>query len=129
VLKDGKPILAISVAGGDLQDQVTLNLLLNFIEFGSLPDQAVTAPRFATSHHEDSFDPDANRQRTFGKAGSIMINDTVSRVVRDQLSQRGHQIETQIGPIGDPVMLYIDPDSGELFAAGDPTAGRHAAGL
>ena len=129
VLKDGKPILAISVAGDDLQDQVTLNLLLNFIEFGSLPDQAVTAPRFATSHHEDSFDPDANRQRTFGKAGSIMINDTVSRVVRDQLSQRGHQIETQIGPIGDPVMLYIDPDSGELFAAGDPTAGRHAAGL
>jgi gamma-glutamyltranspeptidase/glutathione hydrolase len=129
VLKDGKPILAISVAGGDLQDQVTLNLLLNFIEFGSLPEQAVTAPRFATSYHEDSFDPDANRQRTFGKAGSLMINDTVSQVVRDQLSQRGHLVEAQTGPIGDPVMLYINPESGELFAAGDPTAGRHAAGL
>ncbi|MFP6873019.1 MAG: gamma-glutamyltransferase, partial [Verrucomicrobiales bacterium] len=33
VLKDGRPILAISVAGGDLQDQATLNLLLDFIEF------------------------------------------------------------------------------------------------
>jgi len=26
-------------------------------------------------------------------------------------------------------MLYIDPDSGEFHAAGDPKAGRHAAGL
>jgi len=129
VLKDGKPILAISVAGGDLQDQVTLNLLLNFIEYGSLPDQAVTAPRFATSHHEDSFDPDSNRQRTSGEAGSIMINDTISQVVRVQLSQRGHQVEAQTDPVGDPVMLYINPESGELFAAGDPAAGRHAAGL
>jgi gamma-glutamyltranspeptidase/glutathione hydrolase len=129
VLKDGKPILAISVAGGDLQDQVTLNLLLNFIEYGSMPDQAVTAPRFATSHHEDSFDPDANRQRTFGKAGSLIINDSLSQVVCDQLSQRGHRVETQTGPIGDPVMLYINPESGDLIAAGDPAAGRHAAGL
>jgi hypothetical protein len=26
-------------------------------------------------------------------------------------------------------MLYIDPAAGEMFAAGDPAAGRHAAGL
>ena len=129
VLKDGKPILAISVAGGDLQDQVTLNLLLNFIEYGSMPDQAVTAPRFATTHHEDSFNPDANRQRTFGRAGSIIINDIVSQDVRNELAQRGHQIEAETGPIGDPVMLYVNPENGELFAAGDPSAGRHAAGL
>ena len=37
VLKDGAPILAISVAGGDLQDQATMNLLLDFVEFGMLP--------------------------------------------------------------------------------------------
>src|SRR5262249_40259564 len=52
VLKDGKPVMAISVAGGDLQDQETLNLLLNVIEFGMAPDAAVTAPRFATAHHQ-----------------------------------------------------------------------------
>ena len=57
VLKEGKPVMAISVAGGDLQDQVALNLLLNVIEFGMLPEAAVTTPRFATSHHQDSFDP------------------------------------------------------------------------
>ncbi len=53
VLKDGKGILAISVAGGDLQEQTTLNCLLNRIEFGMMPEDAVTAPRFNTFHHED----------------------------------------------------------------------------
>ena len=50
VLKDGKPVLAISVAGGDAQDQVTLQLVLNHIDFGLTPAQSVTAPRFMTNH-------------------------------------------------------------------------------
>ena len=40
VLKDGAPVLAISVAGGDLQDQATLNLLLDFVEFGMQPSRS-----------------------------------------------------------------------------------------
>ncbi len=49
VTKDGKAVIAISVAGGDLQDQTTLNVLLNHVDFGMLPEKAVTAPRFQTS--------------------------------------------------------------------------------
>jgi gamma-glutamyltranspeptidase/glutathione hydrolase len=129
VLKDGKPILAISVAGGDLQDQAALNLLLNFIEFGMLPEKAVTAPRFATHHHQDSFDPNPNRQETFKKVVSLDINDTVGEDVREELAGRGHNVEAKSGTIATPVMLYIDPENGEFHAAGDPKAGRHAAGL
>ena len=81
VLKDGTPVLAISVAGGDLQDQATMNLLLNFIEFDMHPEDAVTAPRFATAHHEDSFDPNPNREKTFKQAGSLTISDSVSETV------------------------------------------------
>jgi gamma-glutamyltranspeptidase / glutathione hydrolase len=129
VLKDGKPILAISVAGGDLQDQTALNLLLDFVEFGMLPEQAVQQPRFATSHHQDSFDPNPNRPETFGEAGSLIINDTVSESVRTDLEKRGHRLNVVGGPVGTPVMLYIDPKTGELQAAGDPRAMRHAAGI
>jgi gamma-glutamyltranspeptidase/glutathione hydrolase len=43
VLKDDKPVIAVSVAGGDLQDQVTLQVLLNVIDFGLKPADAVTA--------------------------------------------------------------------------------------
>jgi gamma-glutamyltranspeptidase len=34
----GKAVMAISVAGGDLQDQTTLNILLNRIHYGVPPD-------------------------------------------------------------------------------------------
>ena len=129
VLKDGAPVLAISVAGGDLQDQATMNLLLNFIEFGMHPEDAVTAPRFATAHHEDSFDPNPNREKTFKQAGSLTISDSVSETVRQELTGRGHQVKAQASPIAVPVMLYVDHKSGMYYAAGDPAARRHAAGL
>ena len=129
VLKDGRPILAISVAGGDLQDQATLNLLLDFIEFGMVPETAVRAPRFATAHHEDSFDPNPDRPATFKRAGSLNINDSVSQDVRAELASRGHHVTTSTGPIATPVMLFVDPEDGRFHAAGDPDAGRHAAGM
>ena len=129
VLKDGQPVLAISVAGGDLQDQATLNLLLDFIEFGMEPEAAVTAPRFATAHHQDSFDPDPERERTFIWKGSLIISDEVDQGVREELVRRGHQVDATSWPIAWPVMLYADPSSGVYYAAGDAAAGRHAAGL
>lgn len=129
VLQDGRPVLAISVAGGDLQDQAALTLLLNHIEFGISPAEAVTAPRFATDHHEDSFDPNRNRAETFKQAGSLTISDQIDLAVRDELTGRGHQIAVKDRPIAVPVMLHIDPESGLYSAAGDPAAGRHAAGL
>lgn len=129
VLKDGKPILAISVAGGDLQDQASLNLLLNFIVFDMLPERAVTAPRFATAHHQDSFDPNPNRQQTFKEAGSLTISDSIDQRIQQELSQRGHHLTAQAAPIAIPVMLYIDPSNQTFYAAGDPAAQRHAGGL
>ncbi len=128
VLKEGKPVLAISVAGGDLQDQATLELLLNHIDFGQLPEQAVRTPRFATAHHQDSFDPNPQREQTFIRAGSLTISDRVEAQVRAELARRGHQVEAKAAHIATPVMLYIDP-AGVFHAAGDPEAGRHAAGL
>jgi gamma-glutamyltranspeptidase / glutathione hydrolase len=129
VLKEGKPVLAISVAGGDLQDQAALNLLLNFIEFGLAPDAAVTAPRFATAHHEDSFDPNPDRVQTFKQAGSLTINESVGQDVLKDLAGRGHQVEAKSSHIATPVMLHVDGETGMLHAAGDPAAKRHAAGL
>ena len=129
VLKDGSPILAISVAGGDLQDQATLGLLLDFIEFDMAPETAVIAPRFATAHHQDSFDPNPNRQEAFIKAGALNISDKVSPEVRDELARRGHEVEAKGSPIAVPVMLHVDRERGLYYAAGDPDTRRHAAGL
>ena len=129
VLKDGSPILAVSVAGGDLQDQATLNLLLDFIDFDMQPEDAVTAPRFATSHHQGSFDPNPNREEAFIQAGALTVSDTVDLSVQEELIRRGHQLDAKASPIATPVMISIDQDSRTFYAAGDPAAGRHAAGL
>ena len=129
VLKNQKPIIAISVAGGDLQDQVALKLLLDNIEFDMSPEQAVTSPRFATTHHEDSFDPNPRRDLAFLKAGLLQINTRTPAETIDELSKRGHLIDEKTGPIGHPVMLFVDQTDQTYYAAGDPEAKRHASGL
>ncbi len=129
VTKDNKAIIGISVAGGDLQDQTTLNCLLNHIEFGMMPKDAVTAPRFNTGHHEDSFDPNPDREKTLGTMGSLRLNDTIGESAKSELENRGHIIETTSGNIANPVMIYVDHKTGIIYAAGDPQTRRHAAAL
>ena len=126
VLKDGRPVIAISVAGGDLQDQTTLNVLLNHIEFGMLPAEAVTAPRFYTNHLQDSFNPNPDRNAAFIGRGELRVNSEIPDSAMKSLADRGHRLSAKSGPIGLPVMITIDPHSGEMHAAGDPLAGRHA---
>jgi gamma-glutamyltranspeptidase/glutathione hydrolase len=129
VLKDGKAVIAISVAGGDLQDQTTLNCLLNHVEFSMMPEDAVTALRFSTDHHEDSFDPNPDRRATLGTLANLTVDERLDKRVTGELAKRGHKIKTTAGPIAHPVMIYVDPDTGMLHAAGDPKARRHAAAL
>lgn len=57
LLKAGKPVVAIIFAGGDLQDQAGLQLILDHIEFGMHSATAMATPRFATAHHISSFGP------------------------------------------------------------------------
>jgi gamma-glutamyltranspeptidase/glutathione hydrolase len=129
VLKDGKAVIAISVAGGDLQDQTTLNCLLNHVEFGMMPKDAVTSPRFSTGHQEDSFNPNPNRKETLGTMASLTLDENIEESVRRELAGRGHKIETTSKPIAYPVMIYLDPNTGMIYAAGDPKARRHAGAL
>ena len=129
VLKDGKAVIAISVAGGDLQDQTTLNCLLNHVEFGMMPKDAVTSPRFSTGHQEDSFNPNPNRKETLGTMASLTLDENIEESVRRELAGRGHKIETTSKPIAYPVMIYLDPNTGMIYAAGDPKAKRHAEAL
>ena len=48
VMRDGKPVFAISVAGGDQQDQASIQIALNRIVFGFDAKQSVQTPRFST---------------------------------------------------------------------------------
>jgi gamma-glutamyltranspeptidase/glutathione hydrolase len=122
ILKDGKPVAAISVAGGDLQDQVSLQVLLSWLEFGQGPAEAVTAPRFATDHLVGSFN------QTPPQLGSLTAYAALGEETIAALRKLGHRVTIGKPPLGHPVMLTIDPQTGQKRAAGDPAAGRHARG-
>ena len=120
VLRGGRAVAAISVAGGDQQDQVTLQLLLDYVEFGLSPADAVTAPRFITNHLIGSFNQPPPQ------LGNLVVEESLGRETIDALRARGHRIQVQKPPLGHPVMLVLDPATGQYRAAGDPKAGRHA---
>jgi gamma-glutamyltranspeptidase / glutathione hydrolase len=112
VLKADKPVLAISVAGGDLQDQAALQLILDYIEFGLHPEAAMAVPRFATRHHTGSFGQDTP------EAGSLILTKGIVPEIINDLELRGHEIVIAKGGIGGAAMLLIDPLTGRYEACG-----------
>jgi len=119
VLKEGKPILAMSINGGDVQDQVSLELFLDFVEFGMMPQEAVTAPRFRTYHFENSFNPSFNPHGRILRIGGLTINSTDESTI-ENLVNRGHSVNAVKGKMGIPVMVYLDQKTGISYAAGEP---------
>jgi gamma-glutamyltranspeptidase/glutathione hydrolase len=116
VLKGGRPVVAIAVAGGDLQDQAALQLILEYIDFGMGAEEAMAAPRFATGHHTGSFGQDKPR------LGSLQVNEKIPEAVREDLENRGHVLTTTPGAIGGAAMLVIDP-ANKVHGVG-PAAGK-----
>jgi len=91
------------------------------------PKAAVTAPRFFTEHHQQSFRPYPNRADAIVGKGTLVVDSLVSMDVRSALSARGHEVSQTKHIIGRPVMIYVDPNDGKMYAAGDPKGTRHAA--
>jgi gamma-glutamyltranspeptidase/glutathione hydrolase len=93
VLKDGEPFMVLSTPGGDNQDQALVQILLNILEFGMNPQEAVEAPRFDTLHLVSSFDDHKLIP------GSLNIESRVPKDVINQLQQRGarDQSSTRLG--------------------------------
>ena len=118
VLKDGKAVVAANVAGGDLQDQSSLQLLINHIDFGMTPVQCVTSPRFQTGHMVGSFNQPPPR------LGSLTLQKEDGEDVIEDLKARGHKVRVTDGPGSHDVILTVDPESGLIRAAGDPKAKR-----
>jgi gamma-glutamyltranspeptidase/glutathione hydrolase len=118
VLKDGRPVMAVSVAGGDQQDQTAIQVVLNRLVFGMDTLAAVRTPRFGTDHHINWFGHEP------AKLGSLTVPREMNTDL-DQLKKRGHEL--QLGrPASSAVILTIDPDTGLKQAAGD--RGRFAGG-
>jgi gamma-glutamyltranspeptidase / glutathione hydrolase len=122
ILKDGQPFMILSTPGGDNQDQALLQVLLNIIEFGMSPQEAVEAPRFDTQHYISSFDNHEFR------AGLLNLEARIPADVSSALSSRGHKINMQSawGTGSAPTVIVYDVKSGVISGGADPRRGRYA---
>ena len=122
VLKDGEPFMVLSTPGGDNQDQALLQVLLNIIEFGMNPQEAVEAPRFDTQHYVSSFD-----DHEF-LPGSLNVESRVSLKTIQELSDRGHKVKVQgeWGTLSSPTVIMYNPKTGVAAAGADPRRSRYA---
>jgi gamma-glutamyltranspeptidase/glutathione hydrolase len=114
---DNQPVMAISVAGGDQQDQAAIQVILNYVEFGTSPEEAFKAPRFSTEHFISSFGQDRAR------LGSLSVPDTLPEAVQADLRARGHVVTTSRGGVGGVALIGIDPKTKQATGVG-PAAGK-----
>lgn len=112
IMKDGKPVFAISVAGGDQQDQASIQITLNRLVFGLDPKAAVQTARFSTQQHLNWFG------HLPVKPGTLAIPRTLSKDIEENLAARGHTV-SRARTAGASVVLAIDPETGMKSTAAD----------
>src|SRR5215470_7014121 len=114
---DNDPVMAISVAGGDQQDQAAIQVILNYVEFGMSPEEAFEAPRFSTTHFISSFGQDR------AHLGSLSVPSALPEELQADLRARGHAVTVGRGAVGGVALIGIDPKTKQATAVG-PAAGK-----
>jgi gamma-glutamyltranspeptidase/glutathione hydrolase len=121
-LKDGKPWLVMSTPGGDNQDQAMLQVLLNLIEFGMKPQEAVEAPRFQTEHFYSSF-----AYHEF-RPGVVHLESRIDAATARALEQLGHRVSLRRPWSNGSAPTLIRLENGVLEGGADPRRSRYIFG-
>jgi gamma-glutamyltranspeptidase/glutathione hydrolase len=115
VLRGGAPAMVFGTQGGDQQDQWTLQVFLNLVEFGMDVQEAIEAARFSSIHFPSSFHPHG------AVAGGLRLEGRVPEVVRAELAARGHVVEVDGDWVaGDVLAIVVDEERGILRGGADP---------
>jgi gamma-glutamyltranspeptidase/glutathione hydrolase len=112
ILRDGKPVVAIAVAGGDMQDEAALQLILDYVHFGMSADDAFHAPRFSTYHFTTSFGQGTP------KLGNLQVNPRIPADVVEELKRRQHEVTVNGATNAWPAMIVIDLGTKRAFGSG-----------
>ncbi len=118
-------VLAFGTPGYDVQPQAMLQFLLNLIEYGTDPQEAVEAARVATysfpaSTHPHRYEP-----------GLVRAEARIPEAARAGLQARGHRVDLwpQWTPQAGGVCAALrDPAEGVVAAAADPRRLSYAVG-
>ena len=107
VTKDGQPLMAFGVMGGDMQPQGHAQVLVNLFDLGMNLQEAGDAIRF---HHTDSSEPTGTVMRD---GGVLHVEDGLPPAVLEELKRRGHHLEAEpVGAYGGYQAIWRDPATG-----------------
>ena len=110
VLRDGRPLLSVGAAGGPTIISQTLLAILNVVDFGMTPEQALAAPRF---HHQ-------------WKPDELRMEKTIAGRTRRVLVARGHNVKV-VHSLGAAQAVGWSEKRKEFEAAADPREEGRAA--
>ena len=105
-LRDGKPIMAFSVQGGDTQDQNLLQFFLNVVEFGMNVQQAAEAHNITSYQMQSSFGAHKS------EPGRLEITDQIPPYTRDRLKRMGYDVDVVERTYSPITAILIDPERG-----------------
>lgn len=109
VTRDGAPHMVFGTPGGDMQDQVTLQFFLNYVEFGMNIQEALDAPTVYSLHFPSSFYP----RKAY--PGHVTADRRISPEVIDALERRGHIVDnTEAWTGGKPMGIRLDREKGVI---------------
>ena len=108
-LKDGNPLMAFSVQGGDSQDQNLLQFFLNVVEFGMNVQQAVEAHNITSYQMQSSFGAHKS------EPGRIEVSRKVPEWVREDLSQMGYDVVIVDRTYSPITAIYFDSETGTMW--------------
>ena len=122
VTRGGKLEMILSTPGGDNQDQALLQVLLNVIEFGMSPQEAVEAPRFQTEHFYSSF---GNHEFVPGR---LNLEGRISKSTAESLAALGHRVVVTGDWSNGSAPTVIWTHDGVLDGGADPRRARFVFG-
>lgn len=108
-LKDGKPLLAFGVQGGDSQDQNLLQFFLNMTEFGMNVQQAVEAANINSYQMKSAF---GDHEKIPGK---ILLHASTPDDIRQALIKKGYTLEFSARTSGPITAIYFDRLHGTMW--------------
>ena len=108
-LKDGKPLMAFSVQGGDSQDQNLLQFFLNMVEFDMNVQEAVEAHNITSYQMQSSFGAHKS------EPGRIQVTTQVSEWVRKELAKRGYTVQVVPRTYSPVTAIYFDHETGSMW--------------
>ncbi len=122
VTKDDQLYITMSTPGGDNQDQALLQVLLNILEFGMTPQQAVEAPRFQTEHFYASF---GFHQFTPGR---VALEGRIPAATARKMEAMGHKVQLTGDYSNASAPVVIMSKDGALHGGADLRRGRYIFG-